>query len=213
MHKIKDHYGTLGVKSTAPAREILRARNRLLREFHPDFNTGPRNEAKEKTIEILKAADVLMNTEARAAYDRAYNNFFAPAAGARAGSRRASGAKPAPEITVVVCDNCNHRNVNPRHSYCMFCGAGLGEHPKDFSFDDLDPNFFRNAAKGFDTGYASIFSGIADGLSDFLKAIFFIMVLVATVAFCIIYLDQSVAVSLMVGWLLVLAIAVFIMRK
>lgn len=67
------YYDVLGVVETATRREILRARNRLLHEHHPDkvpeHPPELRREAKMRAALIIKAASVLTNPAARARYD------------------------------------------------------------------------------------------------------------------------------------------------
>lgn len=168
MPKIKNHYKTLGVSTGASARDILKARNKLLRRHHPDMNQGREDEAKERTIGILMAADVLLDEGSRAEYDRLYYIHFGVAAIKAEGDERKAGDRqgpassrnasdgPAPGVgahagdaytrnastdggryRVVVCGYCNKNNVNPKKNYCMFCGAGIGDNPRAFSFDDV----------------------------------------------------------------------------
>ena len=54
----KDYYKTLGVGSTATAKELTQAYRKLARQFHPDAN--PDNvSAEERFKEISAAYDVL----------------------------------------------------------------------------------------------------------------------------------------------------------
>ena len=70
QHGFEDHYATLGLAPDARADGIRRARNRLLKLHHPDRASGSVTEATRRTIEILRAAEVLLDPEERAAYDR-----------------------------------------------------------------------------------------------------------------------------------------------
>jgi hypothetical protein len=136
---IKDHYKTLGVSRTATARDIMKARNQLLRKYHPDMNHDHSIDAKEMTIEVLQAAETLMDPESRAQYDRVYQNNFSIVTPRNTSRERAPrNATPHPQgVRVVVCPQCRNRNINPKYDYCMYCGAGIGEHPKPFSNDRL----------------------------------------------------------------------------
>ena len=133
MARIKDYYKILGVPTTAQRREILAARNRLLKEYHPDHNPDPA--ARERTVEILLASEVLLDALARAEYDRMHRNVFGSAKGER------PGAAPAPEPPprrgpMVTCPQCGHKNATSQRGYCIFCGAGIGADPSPF---DLGP--------------------------------------------------------------------------
>jgi molecular chaperone DnaJ len=64
----KDYYKTLGVASTAPAKDITRAYRKLARQFHPD--TNPDNaSAEDRFKEISAAYDVLGDETRRKEYD------------------------------------------------------------------------------------------------------------------------------------------------
>lgn len=64
----KDYYKTLGVGSTATAKELTQAYRKLARQFHPDAN--PDNvSAEERFKEISAAYDVLGDESRRKEYD------------------------------------------------------------------------------------------------------------------------------------------------
>lgn len=134
--RVKNLYEILEIGPEATEEEIGKARRRLLRVWHPDLNRGNLKAAKEKTIEILYAAEVLLDGEARAHYDRIYRNVFgAPP--------RETAAKSEPQaahgLRIVICPSCHKKNVNPKRRYCIFCGEGIGENPRPFSYDDIAP--------------------------------------------------------------------------
>lgn len=65
-----DLYGVLGVPRDATPDHIRRAYRRLAMQSHPDLNPFDRLAAEQRMAEINVAAGVLLDTEARAAYDR-----------------------------------------------------------------------------------------------------------------------------------------------
>lgn len=68
MSGASDHYEVLGVPRDASTADIERARKRLALIWHPDRNKSP--DAAQRFDEVQKAAEVLRNPAARAAYDR-----------------------------------------------------------------------------------------------------------------------------------------------
>jgi molecular chaperone DnaJ len=75
----KDYYKTLGVSSTASAKEITSAYRKLAKKHHPDTNPG-----QEETFKEISAAyDVLGDAERRKEYDEV--RAMGPAAGAFGG--------------------------------------------------------------------------------------------------------------------------------
>ncbi len=72
----KDYYKTLGVSSTATAKEITSAYRKLAKKHHPDANPG-----EEETFKEISAAyDVLGDPDRRKEYDEV--RTMGPAAGA-----------------------------------------------------------------------------------------------------------------------------------
>ncbi|HZM56453.1 MAG TPA: DnaJ domain-containing protein, partial [Acidimicrobiales bacterium] len=72
----KDYYKTLGVPSSATAKEITSAYRKLAKKHHPDTNPGQEETFKE----ITAAYDVLGDAERRKEYDEV--RTMGPAAGA-----------------------------------------------------------------------------------------------------------------------------------
>jgi len=65
-------YTTLGVKTTASAKEIKLAYYKLAKKYHPDFNPGDgkdQEKAADMFKKILKSYEVLSNPISRQAYD------------------------------------------------------------------------------------------------------------------------------------------------
>jgi hypothetical protein len=142
---IKNHYAILGVRPQASSRDILKARNRLLHLWHPDVCRGNPNEAKEMTLDILLASEVLLDDNARAEYDKIYRIHF-PVLGKKRKDRGRSYASAIHEeaqehsTIFIVCPLCGRKNTRSRRDYCMFCGAGIGENAKPFSWKDVNVN-------------------------------------------------------------------------
>lgn len=69
MSDKRDYYEVLGVSRTASKDEIKKAYRKLAMQFHPDKNPGNK-EAEAKFKEASHAADILMDDQKRAMYDR-----------------------------------------------------------------------------------------------------------------------------------------------
>ena len=85
----KDYYKTLGVSSTATAKEITSAYRKLAKQHHPDTNPGHEETFKE----ISAAYDVLGDASRRKEYDEVRTMGPVGATGSRAAS-----AAPAPAV-------------------------------------------------------------------------------------------------------------------
>jgi len=73
VHKLSDHYQTLGVTREASADEIKKAYRKLARELHPDVNPDPA--VQDKFKEITAAYEVLSDSQKRQSYDMGGNAF------------------------------------------------------------------------------------------------------------------------------------------
>lgn len=69
MSDKRDYYEILGVAKTATKDEIKKAYRKLAMQYHPDKNPGNK-EAEAKFKEASHAADILMDDQKRAMYDR-----------------------------------------------------------------------------------------------------------------------------------------------
>ena len=65
----RDYYEVLGVARDASTQEIKKAYRRLAMKYHPDRNSGD-DSAEEKFKEASEAADILLDSEKRSAYDQ-----------------------------------------------------------------------------------------------------------------------------------------------
>src|SRR5918998_5759871 len=68
MGRSKDLYGLLGLPRGAPQEDIRRAHRRLVREYHPDANSGD-DSAEERFKEVQHAYEVLSDPRKRREYD------------------------------------------------------------------------------------------------------------------------------------------------
>jgi molecular chaperone DnaJ len=73
VHKLSDHYQTLGVTREASSDEIKKAYRKLARELHPDVNPDPA--VQDKFKEITAAYEVLSDSQKRQSYDMGGNAF------------------------------------------------------------------------------------------------------------------------------------------
>jgi len=80
----KDYYQLLGVERSASAEDIKKAYRKLAMKLHPDRNPGDKA-AEEKFKEVSHAADVLLDEQKRAAYDRYGHDAYTQSGGAGAG--------------------------------------------------------------------------------------------------------------------------------
>ncbi len=69
MSDKRDYYEVLGISKTASKDEIKKAYRKLAMQYHPDKNPGNK-EAEAKFKEASHAADILMDDQKRAMYDR-----------------------------------------------------------------------------------------------------------------------------------------------
>ncbi|ATG97336.1 DnaJ C-terminal domain-containing protein [Mesoplasma lactucae] len=77
----RDYYEVLGVSKDASEQEIKKAYRTLAKKYHPDLNKEPG--AEEKFKEVSEAAEVLLDKDKRAKYDRyGFNAFNQNGAGA-----------------------------------------------------------------------------------------------------------------------------------
>lgn len=109
--------------------EITRARNTLLKTWHPDHNPDNQSEAKEKTLEILLASDVLLNEKTRTEYDAIFRYHFGvppkPKPQPKPGDGKQRAWKSTKPVDIIVCPGCGRRNINPKSNACMYCEAPL----------------------------------------------------------------------------------------
>ena len=66
----RDYYEVLGVSKTASADEIKKAYRSLVKKYHPDVTTEPKDVAEAKFKEISEAYEVLSDPEKRGLYDQ-----------------------------------------------------------------------------------------------------------------------------------------------
>ncbi len=86
MMDFRDYYATLGVGTTASAKEIKQAYRKLARKFHPDVNPSDKS-AESKFKEINEAYEVLGDPEKRKKYDQLGANWRMYEQADRAGAR------------------------------------------------------------------------------------------------------------------------------
>ncbi len=95
----RDVYRLLRVEPSAAPDEITAAVRRLARTFHPDRNWSPRATQEMQVVNAVRS--LLIDPQARAAYDRARHRFLAENAARSA--RRVTGLvdRPAPPVAVA----------------------------------------------------------------------------------------------------------------
>lgn len=163
---VPDHYAVLGVGETASQAEIRAARRRLLRIHHPDVSASEEDAARGATVAILVAGKVLLDRQARAAYDRelAYSRPF------RRRDARPKASEAAPSDAGVAgardipCPSCHRVNVRTKRHYCIFCGAGIGPTPCPITIEILRPAPVPDSA-GFDIGCGALLGGAMGALA------------------------------------------------
>jgi molecular chaperone DnaJ len=116
----KDFYSILGVPKDAPEADIRKAYRKLARKYHPDRNPG-NAEAEKKFKDITEANSVLSDPEQRRQYDaiRAMGGARFTAAGPGGGA----GAAGFEDL------------------FGGLFSGGHGRHSRQFSADDLPPEF------------------------------------------------------------------------
>jgi len=155
----RDYYEVLGVQRNASEDEIKKAFRRLARQYHPDVNKE--KGAEERFKEIAEAYEVLGDAQKRQTYDRfghagvsgaaagagspfegfgfgsfsdLFEQIFAGAAGAAAGTRRAGAQRGADlryELTISfeeAVKGCQKEIEIPRWETCPTC-RGNGAQP------------------------------------------------------------------------------------
>ena len=145
----RDYYEVLGVSKDASEQDIKKAYRRLAMKYHPDRNPDDAD-AEEKFKEASEAAEVLIDSEKRQAYDQF---GFAGVEGAGAGfsasgsfgsifedifgdifssGQRQGGARPGADLRYVLeldleeaVKGCSKTITVPRLTECMEClGSG-----------------------------------------------------------------------------------------
>jgi curved DNA-binding protein CbpA len=69
MNARKDYYSVLGVSPSADEVALGAAYRTLLKKYHPDVFSGPREKAEARTREIVEAYETLRDSAKRRAYD------------------------------------------------------------------------------------------------------------------------------------------------
>ena len=80
-------------------------------------------------MEILLAAEILLDEKTRVEYDAIYRNHFGippkTKPQTKPGDRKQQAWKSTKPVDTIVCPRCGRRNVNPRNNVCMYCEAAL----------------------------------------------------------------------------------------
>ena len=76
-----DYYEVLGVNRNASDEEIKNAFRKLAKKYHPDVQTGDKEQSEAKFKEVNEAYEVLSDKDKRAKYDQFGHAAFDPAAG------------------------------------------------------------------------------------------------------------------------------------
>jgi len=88
----EDHYATLGLSSTADAKEIKTAFYRLSKQYHPDLNPGDKK-AEEKFKAVSAAYNVLGDAVKKRDYDREHAAFSRQSSQSASQPRWTDGAR------------------------------------------------------------------------------------------------------------------------
>lgn len=105
---MKNHYETLGVRSTATPEEIKKAFRVLALKYHPDRNHGDK-QAEEKFKELAAAYDLLSDPAKRREYDDALAGRAPAGAGPRGPAGRGGPAPFGPEVEGISIEEILRR--------------------------------------------------------------------------------------------------------
>ena len=74
---MSDYYAILGIDQNAPPDEVKQAYHRLARRYHPDVNPAEADDtrASQQMAQVNQAYNVLIDPQARAAYDQKMQVF------------------------------------------------------------------------------------------------------------------------------------------
>ena len=187
---MKDHYKTLGVSPDATPEQILKARNRLLRRHHPDRNPDREEEAGKITVDILLAAEVLLDGHQRAEYDKSYRLYFGttPKVRRAAREREAEG-----EREYIFCPSCGKRNMSSARNYCIFCGGGIGENPEPFDRSRVEvlERLFKDMRYSSPDSLSPWSSPLQSCISTAYGMIFFVWIIVVAAYLGVLILDRD----------------------
>ncbi|MFP5502957.1 MAG: DnaJ domain-containing protein [Candidatus Sericytochromatia bacterium] len=146
MAKKPDYYKVLGVSPEATAAEIKSAYRKLSKQHHPDFGGDPK-----RFSAVAEAADVLMDAESRAAYDRDRRQDDTRRTAKASWSYEPPREAPRAEVPKVIkiCPQCGAKNrvidspiiVSAK---CGACGFAIIQPPEKDSFSKI----FKDAVSG-----------------------------------------------------------------